>query len=124
MVGSINAAWIGLPCYNARSSSAVDAQFSGTAPCPTNQLSSSRVLKEGVASAAFHPEPPDFRRPNQAIFKMFKIFLTAVVVALLTACSGMSDGSMSGMSGTRAMSNSANMGQGSGPVGSSGGGPN
>ena len=55
---------------------------------------------------------------------MFKIIIAAAVVALLSACAGMSDASMSGMSGTRGMSNSANMGQGSGPVGSSGGGPN
>ena len=52
---------------------------------------------------------------------MTRLIFTAAIVALLTACAGMSDGS--GMSGGMSRNNSTYMGGGAGPSGASGGGP-
>ena len=58
---------------------------------------------------------------------MFKLIVTAAIVTLLSACSSMSGGSMSdssGMSRSGSMGSSGSMNDGTGPRGSSAGGPN
>ena len=52
---------------------------------------------------------------------MTKLIFTAAIVALLSACASMSDGS--GMASGMSRSNSTYMGGGAGPNGASGGGP-
>ena len=121
MVGSTTAAGIGLPCYNAPSSSTVDAHFVADGALSDKPARALPRIHDGSRIGGVPSSAAGFQAVIQAIFKMFKIIITAAVVALLSACSSMSGG---GMSGTQGMSNSANMGQGSGPVGSSGGGPN
>jgi hypothetical protein len=69
-----------------------------------------------------------FRRaPIEEGIIMFKLFLIAGIVSLLTACANMGGTSMSrssGASDTSAMGAPGNFMGGNGPVGSSGGGPN